>query len=200
MASGIDLIEREKHLAKLTEAAVIGYPAFVRAAWIQPTIDDRRSQTIAVLGLMGEVGEVCEIIKKRVRGDAGAHVSDEKLLMELGDVWFYFNLMRLQWGFSHEPDITPNPHWVDADRCVALIQGVGGLNGWIAAAMSNSQIGLNRGQVREIRPHVAAIVGAIEGICFAKDIAIRDIEVANIKKLTDRIRNTGTLRGSGSDR
>ncbi len=185
-------------LKAFTEAASIGYPAFVRAAWMQPTIDDQRSKTIAALGLMGEAGEVCEIIKKRVRGDVGTHVSDEKLLLELGDVWFYFNLMAMQWGFDLELAALPIITQSDFAWCVYLMENGSKLVGWIAEIMAGMQVGASNGQLREMRPAATAIIIAIKGLCHNnKCIDLHLLEQANVKKLCDRYRNNGTLRGCG---
>jgi len=188
-------------VAKLETAAAESYPAFVRAAWMQPTVKDYRSKQIAALGLMGEAGEVCEVIKKRVRGDEGAHVSDEKLLLELGDVWFYFNLMAMQWGFDLELTALPIITQSDFAWCVYLMENGSKLVGWVAEIMAGMQVGASNGQLREMRPATTAIIIAIKGLCHNnKCIDLHLLEQANVKKLCDRYRNNGTLRGTGSDR
>lgn len=54
-------------------------------------------------GLIGEVGEVAEIIKKDERAeDSGFRkpIDNEKLLDELGDVLWYFSRLSAKYGHS----------------------------------------------------------------------------------------------------
>ena len=59
---------------------------------------DERDFTIMSLGLAGEVGEVMEILKKRVRDN---HFSQNDLIKELGDVGYYW--ARLCRAFNLDP-------------------------------------------------------------------------------------------------
>lgn len=200
----------EEKLNLLTRAAAESYPAFVRAAWMQPTIDDHRSKTIAALGLMGEAGEVCEVIKKRVRGDEGAHVSDEKLLLELGDVWFYFNLVHLQWGFvlfgldeireKYNLPLRPFAHqeklaWVASDLMLSCASMGDFLTTEIISTPGKAQLSKTNFGTR-----VQQIRAAMRFLLDLLGVNQTQLEATNVKKLTDRYRNQGTLRGSGSDR
>lgn len=56
------------------------------------------------LGLAGEVGEVCEKIKKAIRDDGGVFTEDRRneLTKELGDVLWYFAALCTDLGVSME--------------------------------------------------------------------------------------------------
>lgn len=58
--------------------------------------------TYPALGLAGEVGEVCELLKKAMRDDGGLIRSDrhERLLYELGDVLWYLAVLASDLGLS----------------------------------------------------------------------------------------------------
>jgi len=54
--------------------------------------------TLGALGLAGESGEVIDMIKKRLF--QGHEIDQEKLLDELGDVYWYYTLILQAMGYS----------------------------------------------------------------------------------------------------
>jgi len=192
------------------EAQLNGYPAFVRVAWMQVTIDDKRSRLISALGMMGEAGEACEVIKKRVRGDTGEHVSDDKLLMELGDVWFYLVLAHMQWGF--DPNIKIS-NWPPISFPMSLTEPIDQLIWAMGDLMLScaslgdfltAEIGLTPTKTTCSKSNFVArtdqLFCALNRILMIMGKTQSDLEDLNVKKLTTRLRSSGTLRGSGSDR
>ena len=69
------------------------YQSAAKKTAIYPGHDERGLKAYPALGLAGEVGEVCEHIKKAIRDD-GSQVSHErwlKLHAELGDLLWYLS-------------------------------------------------------------------------------------------------------------
>lgn len=71
-------------------------------------LDSKREEILnAVLGLAGEAGEVADLHKKMYfhidKGDRR-----DELLLELGDVLYYFNKLRDLYGFSMEEIVEAN--------------------------------------------------------------------------------------------
>jgi NTP pyrophosphatase (non-canonical NTP hydrolase) len=61
----------------------------------------------AALGLAGEAGEVCDLIKKSYfHGDRPGR--REQLLLELGDVYFYLSKIQDLYGFTTEEVLEAN--------------------------------------------------------------------------------------------
>ena len=60
--------------------------------------DDRSKLTLGALGLAGESGEVIYLIKKQLF--QGHTIDQEKLLDEMGDVYWYFTLILQTMGYS----------------------------------------------------------------------------------------------------
>ncbi len=178
-----------------------GYPAFVRAAWTQPTIDDQRSKEIVAIKLAGEAGEVAEIIGKRIRGDIGEHVSDQKLIAELGDVWFYLTLACLQFNVTL-PALSAEDYRQNLFETWQPVYIASELMRWLSVI----------GSLMLGNPHVKIIYGHGFDAYAASRAPIwiggllplnksqADLETANVKKRTKRILAQGTLRGTGSDR
>lgn len=75
------------------------YEQFVRREWGKAD-DALRELFIMVTGLAGETGEVCELIKKDVRGRSGHELDPRKLLLELGDVQNYLTRIAQRYGFT----------------------------------------------------------------------------------------------------
>lgn len=77
----------------------------------------------ATLGLAGEAGEVCELVKKQTRGDGP--MSRDKLAKELGDVLWYIarlaDLNGLSLGHIADLNITK----LEARKQAGTIQGSG---------------------------------------------------------------------------
>jgi NTP pyrophosphatase (non-canonical NTP hydrolase) len=69
---------------------------------IDPEGNTFRSLFIAVAGLAGETGEVCDVIKKIVRGDRNKSFEErrQELLLELGDVLHYLTFLGQYYGYS----------------------------------------------------------------------------------------------------
>jgi NTP pyrophosphatase (non-canonical NTP hydrolase) len=65
------------------------YPEFVAKAC--QVKGDKDRMLLAALGLCGEAGEVAEIIKKHVFH--GKEIDHKKLMLEMGDVIWYFTLL-----------------------------------------------------------------------------------------------------------
>ena len=71
------------------------------------SLDERRM--LAALGLAGEAGEVADQIKKnRYHGRLPDHEHDEKMLLELGDLLWYFALMCDVYGLTLEEVMQTN--------------------------------------------------------------------------------------------
>ena len=72
----------------------------------QCTSEGRDRQFLAALGLVGEAGEVAEIWKKHLL--YGDPLDEEALLLEMGDVLWYFTLMCIDAGFTLEEIMEAN--------------------------------------------------------------------------------------------
>lgn len=75
----------------MEETLLTKYQQFCMKNWAQPVRESSDKQLYFSIGLAGETGEVCEVVKKAFRD---SHVVDkEKLTKELGDVlWYLTNL------------------------------------------------------------------------------------------------------------
>lgn len=62
--------------------------------------DDKKALTNGALGLCGESGEVADLVKKHIFH--GAPIDREKLVKELGDVRWYFEVICIVLGVTRE--------------------------------------------------------------------------------------------------
>ena len=84
-----------------SEMSLNEYGAFVDERWMggSPENLQLRDHYIMTVGLAGEVGEVCEVLKKHVRD--GNPIDKKNLTKELGDVLYY--LTRIATAYGIEP-------------------------------------------------------------------------------------------------
>ena len=75
------------------------------------------------LGLMGEAGEVCEKIKKHLRGDGPLNIEDIK--KELGDVLWYLSNLSRELGITLEDVATTNIAKLADRRARSVLKGSG---------------------------------------------------------------------------
>lgn len=54
------------------------------------------------LAIAGEAGELCNLVKKRIRGD---QISDDQIREEVADIFTYLDLFAARAGFDLEPAI-----------------------------------------------------------------------------------------------
>jgi len=78
------------------------YPAFVKKIWTDPGGHTERGLSIAGLGLIGECGEVCEVL---LAGSTELHT--KMLIDECGDVLYYVTVLA-DWKGYHIEDVWPN--------------------------------------------------------------------------------------------
>lgn len=92
-----------------------------------PEIDIRSLRLNACLGLIGEVGEVADLIKKwRFQSRRDTEIPKDKLVEEIGDVFWYCALYAKSYGFSigetKQKTITRSTlDAEDLDLCVNII-------------------------------------------------------------------------------
>lgn len=89
------------------------YPAFVKKIWTEPGEQTERGLSIAALGLIGECGEVCEVLV--AQASTGTR---EKLIDECGDVLYYATVLA-DWKGYHIEDIWPDLAPVEEPRFMA---------------------------------------------------------------------------------
>ena len=75
------------------------YEAWVKRNW-GDVKDPLRDLFIMTVGLAGETGEVCELLKKDVRGRKGQSLDRRKLALELGDVLHYLTRIAVRHKLS----------------------------------------------------------------------------------------------------
>lgn len=93
-----------------------GFMHFCLESWQvgkQSDIKSPRDIGISVRGICGEVGEVIDVYKKRLRGDTGDHVSPHALILEIGDLLFYLYIFAFQCEID-EPEIAPDRIVIDS--------------------------------------------------------------------------------------
>lgn len=99
-----------------------------RETWITGHNHDK---VRAVLGLVGESGEVAEKFKKKLRGDdkysgqEGRFVFDNEMLNELGDIMYYVARMCDYSGFSLEDVAVHNIDKLFKRKAEGKIKGSG---------------------------------------------------------------------------
>ncbi len=74
------------------------YPAFVDQQC--KTQDPRERQMLAAMGLMSEAGELGDVWKKHLFH--GTPLDEEAMILEMGDVLWYFVLMCIDNGISFQ--------------------------------------------------------------------------------------------------
>jgi NTP pyrophosphatase (non-canonical NTP hydrolase) len=93
--------EYESEVARLMSRGIDAYPEECRwldREWQGAAVLRVHDRLIWALGLAGEAGEVCDLLKK-VNGH-GKPYDAEKLKLELGDVLWYVAAIALGHGFS----------------------------------------------------------------------------------------------------
>ena len=153
------------------------------------------------MGILGEWGEVAELLKKSVRDDH--KVDKDKLTKELGDVMFYvtarmnlvslvvsdaitegaleLSLDEIRAGFDTDPE---------DDIKSGVEKGTEAIAGLLDYGNEYDSVTIQ---------HCVSVISGIGVIAQAYDITYSDIISTNVAKLTSR-KERGTIQGSGDDR
>lgn len=107
--------------AYLTE--IDKYQRFCETTWVDHYGDEAAEQYHAVLGLVGEAGEVAELFKKQLRGERP--VDEERLLKQLGDVLYYLVTLARLFDFRASHVMTENMHKLQSRKERGVIRGSG---------------------------------------------------------------------------
>jgi len=134
----------------------------------------------AKLGIIGELGEVAEVLKKFLRGDFDKVERDKRLLKELGDTGYYIAIDLKLAGFDIK-DIIDYQNKVD-------YVSVFDLAFYFTEYMENEN-------VRTANSHVMCFVQLVEYYGFT----IEQVMQANIEKLADRAERN-KISGDGDER
>lgn len=90
---------------------------WVESGWTRPAgtpHDQLRELSVMTLGLVGEAGEVTELIKKEIRGDGP--LDRGELIKELGDVQHYLCRIAREYGISMNDVLVTNIEKIEARR------------------------------------------------------------------------------------
>lgn len=93
------------------------FAAWVENGWTRKfgnEADSERELAVMALGLAGETGEVIEHIKKEIRGDGPADITELKL--ELGDLLHYLCRISHRYGLSMTDVMLANVVKIEARR------------------------------------------------------------------------------------
>lgn len=97
------------------------YAAWARTMWFAETLEER-DITIMSLGLPGEVGEVVELLKKRVRDEV---LDVENLKKELGDVLYYWSMLCLAFDLKPSDVAKANQEKINSRHARGVLHGSG---------------------------------------------------------------------------
>lgn len=137
----------------------------------------------AELGIIGELGEVAEVLKKFLRGDFDEVERDKRLLKELGDVTYYIaiDLHLHNHGFNYIYEV--------AMRDVVISSDLFGLVGECVVYQDSPH------DEWDAIGHIGSLVDVIEGFGFT----LEQVMQANIEKLQDRAKRD-KIKGDGDFR
>lgn len=153
------------------------------------------------MGLVGEIGELCNKAKKIVRGDVTFEQRLEDFKKELGDVVWYVAGVASDLGITLEEVV---------NNALAGKQETGDLNSTLLRLAAAA--GHIAGTADEIKTHgltvyrraliqsrLEPVVCLIARLCVIFNVELTDVCHDNIKKLFKR-KETGTIRGDGDNR
>ena len=133
------------------------------------------------LGIIGELGEVAEVLKKHLRGDFDEVERDKRLLKELGDLLYYVAIdMHL-----HGLDISHLSTYHHSVPSCSIID----LNNSISVYLDSRFASINDEEVLD----------SFEMFISTYGFTIEQVMTENIKKLSCRAER-GVINGSGDDR
>jgi len=86
---------------------------------------EERGLEYLTLGLVGEAGEVAEVIKKHIRGDYSELHASDLLLHELGDVLWYLTMLADHVGFRLSDIAEANLEKLQSRETRGVLKGSG---------------------------------------------------------------------------
>jgi NTP pyrophosphatase (non-canonical NTP hydrolase) len=167
--------------------------------------------TYPLLGLCGEIGEVCEKMKKLIRDHNGICDKDygDKISKEIGDVLWYvmnfsieanFNVTENNITFTELQDksyreLTDRDKMIDENIHIEysfeLIKNVA----YIVNNVNKQEISNKHG----VYLTLSSIVHYLAIICESLNLSLQSCAEGNIKKLLDR-KSRNVIKGEGDDR
>jgi len=147
-------------------------------------------------GLISEVGELCAIFKRAIRGDFKLEDKRQDILLELGDICWYLNRLGELRGWEL-------PTAYDESNILAFETGCGE---WVNLSEPKNVIWFDAAQIiisvvdrfgspaeqTDAWMNIAAVA-----CCF--DYTLTDVLTANVEKLAKR-KERGLIQGSGDHR
>lgn len=162
------------------------YPAEVRTLY--PT-----------LGLIGEIGEIANKVKKVYRDDAGVITDDKRyeLIGELGDCCWYLAALCSDVGINlNARDLTLPKFMPTLAECVIrLSSSASSIADNVLQSACDPQMGIKL----YIQSYVKNMCWLLNAVAYHIGVEFGDVLQLNIDKLMSR-KERGTLQGSGDDR
>ncbi len=126
--SGIDFsganLEGVKFITEGTGMKMSDYAEKAAETAVWP--DNVDGMVYTALGLTSEVGEVADLIKKKMRGDAGAAQRlNAEIEKELGDVLWYLTMLARSFGLTLEDIARTNLYKLENRRKRGVLKGSG---------------------------------------------------------------------------
>lgn len=138
------------------------------------------------LGILGEFGEVCDVIKKYIRGDFKKEQFKSNIKKEIGDLTWYLVTYAHDNSLLSISDEFPKPK---NSRILDNIKKMTVLNGRLAIADSH----------QEKRIIIKNLIGKTTDLAWCFGFTMEDICRKNIEKTHSRA-NRGVIFGNGNDR
>ena len=187
------------HIREPSAAFIDNYLDWTLTCWAEPLLPSTTPrltpQTVMVLGLSGEAGEVAEVVEAWARTQV---LPEKELLKELGDVIYYWARLcrELKW--------TPPPLLVTPCALAQIpVPVLAALNlvtatSHIAEAFKKyvRDGELNR---QKFESGMAQVFTAWRSLCIASGLDWQEVIASNQAKGDGRVAR-GTVRGSGNDR